>query len=138
MNTLNEEQKARALAERDEVMAEVDRRVATIVRRRRIAATALVTVGLMMAGGAAALWLPRMQQEPDLVAEQRVVVEVPQAEQTPAEPETAVEAAVQPKSAVAPRVRRKAKPAKAEPVVMCNNQCDADSVISEIWKFLSV
>ena len=25
-----------------------------------------------------------------------------------------------------------------EPVVICNNQCDADSVINDIWKFLSV
>ena len=27
---------------------------------------------------------------------------------------------------------------KVETVVTCNSQCDADSVISEIWKFLSV
>ena len=25
----------------------------------------------------------------------------------------------------------------ADPVVVCNNHCDADSVISDIWKFLS-
>lgn len=138
MNALNDEQKARALAERDAVMAEVDRRVGVIVRRRRIVTTAMVTVGLLMAGGAMALWLPQSQQEPVLVAEQRVVVEPTPAEPTLAEPETAPEAEIQKTTVEAVKVHRKAKPAKAEPVVMCNNQCDADSVISEIWKFLSV
>jgi len=28
-------------------------------------------------------------------------------------------------------------PATDEPIVRCNNQCDADSVINDIWKFLS-
>ena len=29
------------------------------------------------------------------------------------------------------------KPTAKDPVVMCNSQCDADSVISDIWKFLT-
>lgn len=35
-------------------------------------------------------------------------------------------------------IRERMLPAvETDPVVVCNNQCDADSVISDIWKFLS-
>lgn len=118
---------------RDEVMAAARRRADGIVRRRR---TALFTLaGLLVAGAAIWTLLPQGEETP-LVAE----AAVPEATTTTAEPtveQTAAEApAVHAAPKPAPR-RRIAKPAE-EPVVICNNQCEADSVINDIWKFLTV
>lgn len=49
-----------------------------------------------------------------------------------------VPAAVEPlQEPTAERMARPAEAGDSEPIVVCNNQCDADSVISDIWKFLS-
>ncbi len=138
MYNLTEEQKARLLAGRDEAMAEVDRRVAGIRRARR-RTVALTTTAVLALGAGTLLFVPKGQ--PTLVAEHRA----PAAIAAPADTAIAattvetVQAEVQPEK---PAVERKARKAVkthriTEPVVMCNNQCDADSVISDIWKFLS-
>ena len=130
--TLNDEERGELerLTHKDEVMASANHRVTAIVRRRvslAIAAVMVVGVGLMAL-------LPRGMQQP-LVAE---VQEMPVVqEELPVVVEVmlpAVNSAPEKKAAVAkPKATR-----RDEPVVVCNSQCDADSVISVIRKFLSV
>ena len=139
MYNLTEEQKARLLAGRDEAMAEVDRRVASIRRARRRRTVALTTTAVLALGVGTLLLVPR--EQPTMVAEHRAPAAIDVLE-TNAETETTVEAVKAEVQPTKPAVERKARPSvKArrtpEPVVMCNNQCDADSVISDIWKFLS-
>lgn len=126
------------LTHKDEVMAAASRRAMGIVVRRRIA----LAMTVLLVGGAG-VWavMPHEGTEP-LVAENRVPAEV----QLPA----VVKEEVQQKQeiSVLPTVkspdkhiattRAKAKPSQKAPVVVCNNQCDADSVINDIRKFLSV
>lgn len=138
------------LSYKDETIAAAEHQARGIVRRRTFR-----TVGLAMAGAAvlgAGVWLLRPQGESVLVAERH---EAPTAvEQQPVQPvETIADQQLAPVPKAAPR-RQAAKPVPAEavpetvvtpvneatddaPVVMCNNQCDADSVISDIWKFLT-
>lgn len=139
------------LTHRDEVMEAAVRRADGIVRRRR--AVVLTVAGLLVAGAAVWSLLPLGGgAEPALVAEAAVP------EMKAATP--AADSAVRPLSApvpAAPATARKATPvAQADPspvpcmeetiqavadevpVVVCNNQCEADSVISDIWKFLNV
>lgn len=121
------------LSHRDEVMAAARRRADGIVRRRR---TALFTLaGLVLAGATVWTLLPQQEGIP-IVAEATVpdaatTIPEPAVEQ-PATEAPAVHAIPKP----APR-RRAAAPAN-EPVVICNNHCEADSVINDIWKFLTV
>ena len=138
MYNLTEEQKARLLAGRDEAMAEVDRRVAGIRRARR-RTVALTTTAVLALGAGTLLFVPKGQ--PTLVAEHRAPAAIAVTADTAIAATTVetVQAEVQPEK---PAVERKARKAVkthriTEPVVMCNNQCDADSVISDIWKFLS-
>ena len=130
------------LTHRDEVMADAERRAGCIIRRRRT--LAFTVAGLLLAGGAVWSLLPQ-RQEATLVAEATVpeVVDLP----TPTVEQNAI-----PTPAVKPSAPRKIaikKPAIVttptieqmageETVVMCNNQCEADSVINDIWKFLTV
>lgn len=128
------------LAGRDAVMADAGQRAAGIIRRRR---TTLFTLsGLLVAG--ATMWTllaPRHSEGP-LVAE----AVVPQPEVVVTEP-AAVEQLAPARPEVRPTVKRQVvkkevpiihEPVDSEPVVVCNNQCEADSVISDIWKFLTV
>lgn len=126
------------LTHRDEVMAEANRRAGGIIRARRAGLAAFAAVVVVAAG----VLLLQPRQEAPLVAERQPVA----VQQPEVQPETVVvesEAVAEPvQVAVVQPVRHKAHapaPVKDdEPVVMCNSQCDADSVISDIWKFLSV
>ena len=78
-----------------------------------------------MAEAAAKAGEDRQPDEPQQEIEPDGDRPVPPAEQ---QPRAAVAA-----SKPARKVRHKAE----EPVVMCNNECEADSVINDIWNFLS-
>ena len=123
------------LCGRDEVFAAADRRVATLRRNRRLA---VMVAALVVAASGMMLLTNRVHEEQPLVATaQPLPVAVPVAEPVPApEPPVAIP---QPRQAKpAKRVAVEAQPVVDQgPVVVCNNQCDADSVISDIWKFLS-
>ena len=136
------------LTHRDEVMAAAGNQARGIIRRRRT--LAFTVAGLLMAGGAVWTLLPSDRQAEPLLAEAtmpEVVVNAPEPtveQAAPAMPmEEKVVAKVTRRAAAAPS---QVKPADAvvtpeesdEPVVMCNNQCEADSVINDIWKFLTV
>lgn len=128
------------LTHRDEVMAQADRRATVIVRRRR---TALFTVaGLLLAGATVFTILLPQRSEAPLVAEAKVPEPVVTTVETVEAPSLPVQPAVAPQAQVqAPATIRRSKPAVRQPqeeqIVMCNNQCEADSVISDIWKFLT-
>lgn len=118
------------LTHKDEVMASASRRVVAIVRRR----ISLTIAAVMVAGAGVVAVLPHGMQEP-MVAE---VQELPAVkEDVPAVEEVMLPAVnnvpEKKAAAVKPKVKR-----RDEPVVVCNSQCDADSVISDIRKFLSV
>lgn len=145
----NELAELNRLARRDEVMDGAEQRARGIVRRRRSVVAAVA--GLVVSGAVVISLLAPGQMPETLVAE----AEVP--EVVTASPEPLVEQ--QPEAAVpvvpvtvkqrAATVRPAAAPQAVEavavhtvagedPVVMCNNQCEADSVINDIWKFLTV
>lgn len=127
------------LARRDEVMAAAEQRAAGIrATRRRIVAACAATV--LVAGGAAVL-LGRHEPETVATAQPPAAIAAPAAELLPQQQHPTVQAEP---LAMAAATKQPAKPTSAtqrklaaEPVVTCNSECDADSVINEIWKFLS-
>lgn len=148
-----------ALTHRDEVMAEAEGRARGIIRRRtRIAGMAVATAVVMGAG----IWLlsPRTE-EPVLVAsnvEKPVPIEVRETvvnEEVEALKEEAVAPGKTDRNVVVAQKVKTEEPGSViaaapvdstfnvqqssvpEPVVVCNSHCDADSVINDIWKFLS-
>lgn len=139
--TLNEEERTELerLTHKDEVFAAAGRKVRGIIWRR----VSLAVAAMMVVGAGTLTMLPR-EQEP-LMAE-AMEIPVPTVETQPAAP-PAIEA-VAPQQATAKTQRaaslqrrpkaRLAIQEETEPVVVCNNQCEADSVISDIRKFLSV
>ncbi len=140
METLN------ALAHKDEVMNAASHRAAGIVRRRTALCGTVAMVCLMVGAG---VWMTSTRQETPLLAEAKapeVLVEptvTPLEESTVAENPRAEEKSrpvVTNPVAVKPADIEESLPVEEvkEPVVICNNQCDADSVINDIWKFLSV
>lgn len=140
METLN------ALAHKDEVMDAASHRAAGIVRRRTALCGTVAMVCLMVGAG---VWMTSPRQETPLLAEAKAPEVLVEPTVTPLEESTVAEN---------PRVEEKSRPVATnpvavkpadieeslpveevkEPVVICNNQCDADSVINDIWKFLSV
>lgn len=129
------------LSRRDEVMADAERRADTIVRRRRssvMAFSAIAAIGI----GAALLTMPQ-KNETQTIAMQTTSITVEKT--STVAPTSMVEAQTEPvQVAAAKPAAAKHKPATVkatvksdEPVVVCNSQCNADSVISDIWKFLS-
>lgn len=143
--TLTDEELAtlNTLTRRDEVVAGAEKRAAVIRhRRQRVVAMAVALVAIVAMG--VTLLMPR--PEPQLMAKQATAVEQPMPEEIEATPvetvpmQTAAVDVVKTAAAPAAAVKVKQMP-KAEqndePVVMCNNKCDADSVISDIWKFLT-
>ena len=128
------------LACRDEVMAAAGHRATGIVRRRRT--VAFTVAGLLVAGAAMWTLLPiGGTEEPVLVAE-AAVPEVTVVPVEAEEPVPVVEPSAQRKVTVRKSVVKTTatieQMAGEEAVVVCNNQCEADSVISDIWKFLTV
>lgn len=124
------------LSHRDEVMAAAGQRAAGIIRRRTRVGIGVAVATLLMGGAAVWALLPPSQETP-MVAEAVVPEAVPES------PVTVEDAVIpEPKAPVThvatARPRKVRKQAAEEPVVMCNNQCEADSVISDIWKFLTV
>ena len=135
------------LTHRDEVMAAAERRAGGIVRRRR--AVAFTVAGLLVAAGAVWTLLPLGGGATPMVAEaitpEAIVPPAPVVETVAptVAPEAKKEASVAHQAAVASVTRAKTPRQEAlapdeEPVVICNNQCEADSVINDIWKFLTV
>lgn len=140
METLN------TLAHKDEVMDTASHRAAGIVRRRTALCGTVAMVCLMVGAG---VWMTSPRQETPLLAEAKAPEVLVEPTVTPLEESTVAEN---------PRVEEKSRPVVTnpvavkpadieeslpveevkEPVVICNNQCDADSVINDIWKFLSV
>lgn len=126
------------LTRRDEVVAGAERRAKAIVVRRRRAVAACVALCLVVA--ATGILVTRHDEQVPQMAQQTVPVALPDEEPaiSPVETLTLQTAAVSAEKSARPSARRqKAKSTAKEPVVMCNSQCDADSVISDIWKFLT-
>lgn len=126
------------LTHRDEVMDNAERRAVGIVRRRR--SIAFSVAGLLVAGAATWTLLGPNQTEAPLVAEASVpeiVVTAPEPAVEQAAPVAKPQRALdmpRPERAVRSTIKKKTD----DPVVVCNNQCEADSVINDIWKFLTV
>lgn len=137
------------LCHRDEVMSAAGERAASIVRRRR--SVTFTVAGLLVAGAAIWILLPQRHESAPLVAGTVVpeVVTLPE----PVLEEVPVETAVPVKPTTHPKVATRSPQRIAEThrvddihsqstatgtVVTCNNQCEADSVINDIWKFLTV
>ncbi len=144
-----EREELNGLTHRDEVMAAAGERAHVILRRRRT--VAFTVAGLLVAGGAIWTLLPSERQQAPILAETtvpEVVERVPEPTVEQVAPATMptgekVVAKVTRRSTVAPSqvkpVDAVVKPEESDdPVVMCNNQCEADSVINDIWKFLTV
>lgn len=136
----NELAELNRLTGRDVLMDDACRRADGIIRRRR--ASLFTIAGLLVAGATAWTLLSPQHSEATLVAEAVVPETV-----LPAAPEPVVEQVAQikntehkPVAATQPRrTNTHQVPAMTDkPVVVCNNQCEADSVISDIWKFLTV
>lgn len=142
------------LTHKAEVIGAAEGRARTIIRRRTMRAVAFVCAGIAVVG--AGVWMLNPAPDAPMVAEVRnesmpqVVEQIDIVESAPAvrnEPATV--------SMVAQKAERKvevdqlavvesearpediALPQSDEPTVICNNQCDADSVINDIWKFLT-
>lgn len=141
--TLNDEERAELehLTHKDEVLAAANRKVRGIIWRR----VSLTIATVMVVGAGVVAVLPREAEAP-LMAEAKEIpapVVERQRDALPAVEENIAPtvAKEEPQPAVVPqsrRVGRAAKAKKVEPVVICNNQCEADSVLSDIRKFLSV
>jgi hypothetical protein len=154
--TLSDEELAELnrLTGRDAVMAAAGQRADGIIRRRR---TTLFTIaGLLVAGATVWTLLPLHRSSTPMIAEavvpEAVVIPEPAVEQLApttviAKPTTPAKVATRRQAehlASATDLRpatsdlRPATSDLSTPVVVCNNQCEADSVINDIWKFLTV
>ena len=140
--TLNDEERVELerLTHKDEVFAAAGRKVRGIIWQR----VSLAVAAVMVAGVGMLTILPH-EQEP-LMAEAREIpiqsVETQRAASPVIEAVAPQQALKETQPAASLQRKAKAKPAikavTTSPVVVCNNQCDADSVISDIRKFLSV
>lgn len=147
--TLNDEERVELerLTHKDEVMAAASHRVRGIIRRR----VSLAVATVLVAGVGVVAVLPREVQGPLMAEAKEIpapVVEM-QHEVSPSEKEVVSEEPTRESQRAVPMQARKAdrpvstlhrqaKSKVTDPVVVCNNQCEADSVISDIRKFLSV
>ena len=140
------------LTHKDEVMAAAAGRAKVIVRRRTMRMVAFSVAGLAVLG--LGIWAVAPSPDAPMVAQRQ------ECQQTAVEAEAEVShiedvAPTSPTMAVPPKAAKAnstaaavaaeavaaapsiASPVIDEPTVMCNNQCDADSVINDIWKFLT-
>ncbi len=141
------------LTHKDEVLGAATNRAHTIIRRRTVRNVSLVCAALTLVG--AGVWLLRPAEKSPLIAELNPVestaieevavredvvvplqkpaskkVSLPDEEWIVAQ-NTAINKAETQEIDIAEPLNRD------EPTVVCNNQCDADSVINDIWKFLT-
>ncbi len=130
--TLNEEERVEleSLTHMDEVMDAASRRAMGIIRRR----VSLAIAAVMVVGAGVVAVLPHDSQEP-LMAE---VQEIPEIHEMPVVEEVVIPSTPQTVAPARVRVTKPVRKEDSEPVVICNNQCDVDSIISDIRKFLSV
>lgn len=154
------------LTHRDEVMKAAEGRARTIVRRRNVLGICLAMSSAAVLGISLWILLPKAE-EPLLakLQEEQSPAIIPAENNSPhADATVSMPKEMDTKSRIAKQVRSTAAATRqealpdsrvavsigepvipedgrrgidAEPVVVCNSQCDADSVISEIWKFLS-
>ncbi len=147
--TLSQEELERLnqLTHKAEVLDAAEGRARTIIRRRTMRTVAFVCAGMAVLG--TGVWVMKPTEETPLMAEVKnesrpeVVENVVVAEPEPVvhqmvahKVERKTERVQEPKDPVAVP-EEIALPQNEEPTVICNNQCDADSVISDIWKFLT-
>lgn len=147
--TLNDEERVELerLTHKDEVISAANRRVTGIIWRR----VSLTIAAVMVAGAGVVAVLPREAQGPLMADAQEIPTSIVEAQRdaSPAVetvvPATVIEepqhvAPLQTKHASRPAtaIKRSVKVHESDPVVICNNQCEADSVLSDIRKFLSV
>lgn len=138
--TLTDEELSRlaTISRRDEVLAEADRRADAIIRRRRASVMTFSAIAAIAVGAFFIVGLPK-DETPQVAMQMPTtsVEKVPEAEPLPATEKTTepVQVATAKPTVHSPKADAAVK--NDEPVVMCNNQCDADSVISDIWKFLT-
>lgn len=142
------------LTHKDEVLATAFHKADGIVRRRRMRYASFALTGLVLLG--VGIWIGHpTQMDTPMIAELQevpaaVVDEVPAAIHTqptvtrePVKAEERIQAATTrpvkaAKVAPQPVAPIKVSPAAEEQtIVVCNTQCEADSVITNIWKFLS-
>ena len=142
------------LTRRDEVMETASHKAGIIVRRRRLRTASYVMAGMAVVGVGIGLLLPR--EDTQIVAEvktppQVIEEQVGMIEQETPQKKNVVQIAMGREVAVNTiKVESHAIPSEAdveveeinivtkeEPTVICNNHCDADSVISDIWRFLT-
>lgn len=127
---------------RDEVTAAADAEARRVVRRRWRMGAGLAVVALLVSGVVVLNLTDRgavgMPEVAEAVVPQTIVE--PPAAMPVVQPEVEVQRStvVKPEKAVQHRVADKHIETVQEPVVVCNNQCEADSVISEIRRFLAV
>lgn len=129
------------LSGRDEVTAAAEAEAHRVVRRRWRVGAGLAMVALLVSG--VAVWNFAGGNTPSMPEVAEAVVPQPVVETPIALPEQQEEVVTrptvsQPKKAVAQRKADTRIEVDEKPVVVCNNQCEADSVISEIRRFLAV
>ncbi|MBO4586846.1 MAG: hypothetical protein J5677_03410 [Bacteroidales bacterium] len=138
------------LTRKDEVMNSAFSQADSIIRRRIVRFAALAMTGLVVIGAGIWVMTPK-SSSPSMVA---MAQEIPSASTEVISQETNTSAMTEvvdkdksSEVAAAEIVgqthsfdeKKTAKPARGKkPVVVCNTQCDADAVINDIWKFLSV
>ena len=127
------------LTHKDEVLGEAFHKADGIVRRRQVRYLAMAMTGLVLLG--AGVWMARPSQEAAPLVAERQALPAAVADEAPAPPPaqpTAARPANVAKPASKPVAPTQAAPhVEQQTVVVCNTQCEADSVISDIWKFLS-
>ena len=138
------------LTHKDEVLDAASHRAGRIIMRRRVTWASMAVVVLLVAGMGIRAIAPS-SEAPVLMAEHNAPSNVQQqlAEETlPNAPQIKEEPTItvatprtlqRPKVATVKRVVTvPALPVEEKPVVVCNNQCEADSVINDIKRFLAV
>lgn len=127
------------LTHKDEVLGEAFHKADGIVRRRRVRYLAMAMTGLVLLG--AGVWMARPSQEAAPLVAGRQALPAAVADEAPAPPPAqpiVARPANVAKPASKPVAPTQAAPhAEQQTVVVCNTQCEADSVINNIWKFLS-
>lgn len=138
------------LAHKEEVMSAAESRAKTLIFRRTLRNTAFVVAGLAVIG--VGVWAINPTSQDTLVAERQEtpkanveqiadiqhveepVADIPLVASKVTKKTPAVQHAVMQEPVPGPEI---VIPQEEEPTVVCNNQCDADSVINDIWRFLT-